>query len=212
MSSTRPIDGPGWDSRPYLNSHGLCEGRRPTDEGRREYDGAMLKPVLAAGLLLTAAGAWYWALSPAAAPTAVTVREAREAASAVVPYVRLDRLAGATRVKPDRTERDPFRNGRVGIAGAAHRRLAAAPVVSGAVMAQAPTVATWPRLDLIGVAEARDGASTAYTAILSGPRGVHHARAGDTVEQVYRLERVTQDGADLRLLPEDRVVRLALRP
>jgi hypothetical protein len=41
---------------------------------------------------------------------------------------------------------------------------------------------------------------------------VHHARPGDLLEQVYRLERITASGVDIRLLPEDRVVHLALRP
>jgi hypothetical protein len=50
------------------------------------------------------------------------------------------------------------------------------------------------------------------TAVIAGPRGVHHARPGDLLEQVYRLERITASGVDIRLLPEDRVVHLALRP
>ena len=70
----------------------------------------------------------------------------------------------------------------------------------------------WPRLELIGLAEAREGAGLVRTAIVSGPRGVHHARPGELVEEVYRLERVGAEGADLRLLPEDRLVRLVLRP
>ena len=70
----------------------------------------------------------------------------------------------------------------------------------------------WPRLDLIGLAEAREGGGLVRTAIVSGPHGVHHARAGELLEQVYRVERIGGDGVDVRLLPEDRMLRLALRP
>ena len=50
------------------------------------------------------------------------------------------------------------------------------------------------------------------TAIVSGPRGVMHARPGDVLERVYRLERISADGVELRLVPEDRVIRLSLPP
>jgi hypothetical protein len=83
----------------------------------------------------------------------------------------------------------------------------AAPLVS-----PGPAAPVWPRLELIGVAEALDGGALVRTAIMSGPHGVHHARAGELLEQVYRVERIGGDGVDVRLLPEDRVLRLALRP
>jgi hypothetical protein len=76
----------------------------------------------------------------------------------------------------------------------------------------APTAPVWPRVALIGVAEGREGAALVRTAIVSGPQGVHHARAGDVVEGVYRVERIAADSVDVRLVPEDRVVRLGLRP
>ena len=169
----------------------------------------MLKPVLAGALLLAAAGAWYWALLPVSMPRAAPVRESREAVTAGVPRVHLDRLASQAAVAPVSAGRDPFRNGRHAADVPARARPAAVAVAPPAV---SPPPSAWPRLELIGVAEGRDGAALVRTAILSGPRGVHHVRAGDTVEQVYRLDRIAADGVELRLLPEDRSIRLALRP
>ena len=76
----------------------------------------------------------------------------------------------------------------------------------------APVVPAWPRVELIGVAEARASSGLVRTAIVSGPHGVHHARPGDVIEQVYRVERIGGDVVELQLLPERRTLRLALRP
>jgi hypothetical protein len=75
-----------------------------------------------------------------------------------------------------------------------------------------PVAPTWPRVALIGVAEAGEGAHVVRTAVVSGPHGVHHVRPGDVFEQVYRVERVGASAVDLELLPERRSLRLALRP
>jgi hypothetical protein len=176
----------------------------------------MSKPVLAMGLLAVMAGAWYWALLTPLAPAA-RVREAsaRTAAAAqAVPAVGLDRLA--TRVVPalpDAAGRDPFRG--VTASLSAPSSSAHATRVGSGVPVPAPSATTapvWPRVELIGVAEGREGAALVRTAIVSGPQGVHHVRAGDVVEGVYRVERIAADGVDVRLVPEDRVVRLSLRP
>lgn len=176
------------------------------------YDPAMSKPVLAAGLLVLAAGAWYWALLPPAAPGGVAARGApREAAATDVPAVRLERLRQTRAVPTPGELRDPFRGGRTREGAPGAGASAAAATVTAAA-ATPPATPAWPRLELIGVAEGRDGAAVVRTAIVSGPRGVHHVKAGEMVEQVYRLERVTADGIQLRLLPEDRIVQLTLRP
>ena len=171
----------------------------------------MSKPVLAVVLLATAGGAWYWALLPPVPRPSPVARVAVRDAATPFPRVRLERLAEARQPPSAVALRDPFRAASAGIAPAS----AALSSVAGSVAAAAvdtSAVPAWPRLELIGLAEAREGAGLVRTAIVSGPRGVHHARPGELVEEVYRLERVGAEGADLRLLPEDRLVRLVLRP
>ncbi|HTV00373.1 MAG TPA: hypothetical protein VMF13_07560 [Luteitalea sp.] len=172
----------------------------------------MLKPVLAAALLVAAAGAWYWALLPVAAPRAADVREPRVADTSDVPRVRLDRLTVPVAAMAGGTGRDPFRHGRVRLDEPSRRASNSPSPATPTAAASLPSAPAWPRLELIGVAEGRDGAAVVRTAILSGPRGVHHAKPGETVEQVYRLDRIAADGVELRLLPEDRPIRLVLRP
>ena len=176
----------------------------------------MSKPVLAVGLLAVMAGAWYWALlplhvpaPPARAPTAVG-----NTAAGAVPAVRLERLATrAVPVLQGDDARNPFGGGVVAMSGAppaSHRdRVIPSTVASPPKDVPAPE---WPRVELIGVAEGREGAALVRTAVVSGPQGVHHVRTGDLLEGVYRVERIATDGVDVRLLPEDRVVRLSLRP
>ena len=176
----------------------------------------MSKRVLAVGLLATMVGAWYWALWPQA-QLVVSRRPVSPVASARplpdVPAVRLADLAVVTARRPTPDgRRNPFAHdaavtaaGRAGSGGEVVGT--PAPVVS-----PGPPVPAWPSLHLIGVAEVRDGNGLVRTAIVSGPHGVHHARAGELLEQVYRVERIGGDGVDVRLLPEDRVLRLALRP
>ena len=176
--------------------------------------GPMSKPVLAVGLLATMAGVWYWGLLPA---TRLDVPRRPAAAVAVprplaaVPEVHLSNLAAESGFRPRPAQgRNPFTNGvatsRAGGTDIASRAAAASMTVPG------PPMPTWPRLDLIGVAEARTGGVLVRTAIVSGPHGVYHARAGELLEEVYRVERVDLDAVDVRLVPEDRLLRLALRP
>ena len=178
----------------------------------------MSKPFVAMGLLAAMAGAWYWALMPSAPSvpmkSAATSAVARGATTSV-PVVRLDHLAAqdAARPVPD-DGRNPFGGGPGLLASAGQSTspvptTVALPSSSPVVDAAAPT---WPRLELIGVAEGREGGGLVRTAIISGPHGVQHARAGDVLEQVYRVERIGADGVDVRLVPEDRLLRLTLRP
>lgn len=172
------------------------------------------KPVLAVGLLATMMGAWYWAMQP---PTQLVVSRRAVSPSAAarppggVPAVRLADLAAEAERPTPAAGRNPFASGESVSqgrgAGAGNDAAAPASLVS-----PGPPAPAWPRLELIGVAEARDGTGIVRTAIVSGPHGVHHARAGDLLEQVYRVERIGGDGVDVRLMPEDRMLRLALRP
>lgn len=143
-----------------------------------------------------------------AAPRRVPGSTARD----TVPAVRLPQLSAAvpTRSRPPDGGRNPFEAAVAmrPVAPLGPRSAPAAPVHTPPL----PAAPSWPRLDLIGVAEAQEGAAVVRTAVIAGPRGVQHARPGDLLEQVYRLERVTPAGVDLRLLPEDRLVHLALRP
>jgi Tfp pilus assembly protein PilP len=177
----------------------------------------MAKPVLAVGLLATMVGVWYWALQPPA-PTvpsrAVGPPAVRARPLVAVPTVHLPDLAvaPASRRAPG-VARNPFARGvSVAQSDQAQRRAGVKAPDAAPRPAPGPPVPVWPRLDLIGVAEAREGDGLVRTAIVSGPHGVHHVRSGDVVEQVYRIERVGGDGVDVRLLPEDRTLRLALRP
>lgn len=169
---------------------------------------------MAAGLLVAMAGAWYWAFMPSvpAPPVQTGGRAALSRPASAVPAVGLDRLA-AHDVRPvPEPGRNPFQSGaapRVALpVGERSVAPAAGPSSSSGVVA-APT---WPRLDLIGVAEAREAGAVVRTAILAGPRGVQHARVGDVVEQVYRVDRIADRSVEVRLLPEQRTLRLALRP
>ena len=182
-------------------------------EGR--YDVAsMSKPLLAAGLLATMAGMWYWALLPTTRlgarppmPTAIATRP-----SAAIPTVRLGSLAAEpVSVPAPPTGRNPFARGLLVVGNTDASR---GPATDAAPSIAAPERGTtvWPSLDLIGVAEAREDGGIVRVAIVSGPQGVYHARAGELLEQVYRVERIAPDGVDIRLVPEDRTLRLALRP
>jgi hypothetical protein len=71
--------------------------------------------------------------------------------------------------------------------------------------------ASWPRLELIGIGTARTADGDGHVAVLAGDRGVIHAGAGDNVLEVYRIERVSKDAVEVRLIPEDRVFTLRLR-
>jgi hypothetical protein len=106
--------------------------------------------------------------------------------------------------------RNPFANG-LPVAPAVDSTIGRRALAPSATSSVRPAP-VWPHLDLIGVAEAREGGGLVRTAIVSGPHGVYHARAGELLEQVYRVERIGGDGVDLRLVPEDRMLRLALRP
>lgn len=173
----------------------------------------MTKPVLAVALLVVLAGAWHVALRPVVAPLPPTGRAPAAApvpAMTSVPTVRLAQLTAAGSLhSPPGAWRSPF--GTVapdsarGVAPGGVGAPAPAPVAG-------PTAPEWPRLSLIGVAEAGEGRAVVRTAVVSGAQGVHHARPGDVIEQVYRVERIGADAVDLLLLPEGRALRLSLRP
>jgi hypothetical protein len=169
------------------------------------------------GLLATMVGAWYWALLPAAprpVPPSLTRVTLPQRVVVEVPTVRLEQLAarqGAHEVGAG--ARNPFSSsseGSTAVAAAGTSRHA--DTVMATAPAAAPAAPEWPRLTLIGLAEAREGDGVVRTAVISGPHGVVHARPGDLIERVYRVERIGGDGVDLQLVPEGRTVRLALRP
>lgn len=173
----------------------------------------MSKPLLAATLVIAMAGAWTWALWPAPPAVSGGPRVSVPAPpAATVPLVHLDRLA--SRDVPAFTTGEsgnPFRTRTMMAAsGGAGRSASAATTTAAPATPTAPP--EWPRLALIGLAEAEDGGRLVRTAIVSGPTGVLHARAGDVVERVYRVERIAADGVDVRLVPENRVLRLVLAP
>ena len=172
------------------------------------------KATLAMGLLAVMAGAWYWALRPWTPSTSQPLPVARLASSAagdVMPAVRLRRLSSHSASVPPsaRDSRDPFKRGIAHAAPEQPRR--AERTVAAPAPTSAPTPA-WPRVELIGIAETREATGLVRIAIVSGPAGVYHVRPGDLVEDVYRIERIATDGVDVRLLPEDRALRLMLQP
>jgi hypothetical protein len=176
----------------------------------------MSKPMLAAGLLAAMAAAWYWALLPPA-PLVVSPRPVSSLPPARplpdVPAVRLADLAAGAEPRPlPADRRNPFASPDRAAPATSVARAAAVGADAARLVSPGPPASPWPRVELIGVAESREGGGVLRTAIVSGPHGVYHARAGDLLEQVYRIERIGADGVDVRLLPEDRVLRLALRP
>lgn len=173
------------------------------------------KAALAGVLLAAMVAVWWWTLAqpgaipggapgrPAAAPRAVASADSP-------PAVALDRLRDVVFTRaPLHGGRDPF----AGAAGGNATVVASPERATPMVMAEAsvPAGSSWPRLELIGIAEQVAEGTSARVAILATARGVHHARAGDLVEQVYRVERVGADAIDVRLVPEDRLLRFALR-
>jgi hypothetical protein len=134
------------------------------------------------------------------------------ATSTPVPAVRLDALAARTSVGPGTAHRrNPFGPPVLESDAVAPATTTSPRPVSAAAAAPEPALPQWPRLELIGLAEAREQGSLVRIAIVSMPQGVVHARPGDLLAGVYRLERIAVDGVDVRLLPEDRVLRIALR-
>lgn len=183
---------------------------------KAEYDPPMSKPAAALGLLAVMAGSWYWALTPAS-PTPGPRRSSGPTPAAArasqVPAVRLDALGTRGQQQPTAgAGRNPFGTA-APESGARTPSQSASRVRPIAATAADPAHAPpqWPRLELIGLAEAREGSGLVRTAILSVPQGVLHARPGDVLADVYRLERIGVDAVEVRLLPEDRVVRLPLR-
>jgi hypothetical protein len=162
-------------------------------------------------LLAVMAGAWAWVLWPAPPGDVGGPAVAVGATPAPqIPAVRLEQLDGGWPGIVPGQAIDPFRSRTVQVGKAASATAAVRSVP--AVTTTPPEPPRWPRLELIGLAEGQQDGRPVRTAIVSGPTGVLHARPGDVLEQVYRVERVGPDGADLRLLPEDRLLRLALRP
>lgn len=175
----------------------------------------MSKPVLAVALLVVMAGAWQVALRPAGAPSPSSTRVPAPVGSPLagsVPLVRLGQL-GAHVGSPAApgASRNPFALGETALA----TRVApdAAPdIARPSARVEPPAAPAWPRVALVGVAEAGEGEHVVRTAVVSGPHGVHHVQPGDVFEQVYRVERVGASAVDLELLPERRSLRLTLRP
>lgn len=165
------------------------------------------KSVLAAALVATLAGAWWWVLSGSSfqpAPTAAPRARPPVAVGTDAPRVALDRLAARV-TPPASTVRDPFRQrGSQAATGTAAADVAAAPVDLP------PARPRWPTLSLIGVSQRSTTDGVRRVAVLAGERGVIHAAAGDQVAEVYRVEQVRDDAIDLLLVPESRVVTLRL--
>jgi hypothetical protein len=212
---------PALCSTPNSSTQARAPRPAPGAAGPDSWHAGMIRPMarslLPIGLLATMVGAWYWALSPGAptAPAAGAATRASRAGSATAPLVRLEHLATHEAARPVPEQgRNPF--GAIAAGPTADRGREESPPPIPALPSALPAVDTaepaWPQLALIGVAEGREADGVVRTAILSGPHGVQHARAGQIIEQVYRLERIAADGVDVRLLPEDRLLRLALRP
>ena len=167
--------------------------------------------MLAAGLLVIMAGAWYRVLGPPAPDGSVGTVVGRAPTDVVVPAVGLERLA-VTMPALTPVARNPFHGGTDGGRSTAARAAAPAVRATDGIGPTRPPTNEWPRLTLIGMADIRDDDVLTRTAIIAGAQGVYHVRVGDTVAQVYRVEQIAADAVQLRLVPEDRLVRLALRP
>lgn len=169
---------------------------------------------LLAAVLLTLMGALWWVQVRAPALPAQPAAASRRAPSPTpsAPSVALHRLSERRAAEPASRGRDPF--------GTRAATDAQSGAWSGAVrrdavgLREAPPEApapSWPRLELIGVGTANPADGAGRVAVLAGDRGVMHARAGELVAEVYRIERVSVDAVEVRLVPEDRVFTLRLR-
>jgi hypothetical protein len=168
---------------------------------------------LVAVLLVVTAGAWWGGLlqPPADLPVRPTPLIPPTGAVQAPPLVALDRLRRVPPPPPAAADRDPFQPTRALVQSSANGRVD--PGGGGELPPEddTRTAPSWPRLELIGIAERTADGGEARVAIIAGARGVHHVRAGEIVEQVYRVERVGADAIEVRLVPEDRVFRVGLR-
>lgn len=143
----------------------------------------MSKPALAAGLLVVMAGACYWALMPSvphAAPDRSIARLPASAPSSRVPVVRLGALADRRDARPGAgARRNPFGAGSQAESNTPQSTAARPRPNQVAATTSAPDAPQWPRLELIGLAEAREGGAVVRTAIISMPQGVLHATPGE---------------------------------
>jgi hypothetical protein len=168
------------------------------------------KSLLAAGLVVTMAGAWWWVLSGASfqtmPTTAPAVRLPAPQAGPKAPRVALDRLA-ARSIRPT-VRRNPFsQRGASAVATGAAADVGFAPAEPIDLGSARPQ---WPALSLIGVSERATTNGVERVAVLAGERGVIHVRVGDEVARVYRVEAVRDEAVDLLLVPEGRTLTLQL--
>ncbi len=172
-----------------------------------------VKGVLAA-VLLGLMGVMWWVQIVPSPPTGVPPATRRATPAGLeAPDVELRRLLERTVAVPlNGARRDPFggerASGASGTASSGAVRRDAAGLRDGEDTVAAPS---WPRLELIGVAKTRTADGDGHVAVLAGDRGVIHARAGDVVAEVYRIEGVSDDAVEVLLMPEDRVFTLTLR-
>lgn len=170
---------------------------------------------LLAAVLTTLMGVFWWvqvSMPPLPAEAAPPSRRSPSAGVAP-PDVAMRRLAARRATPPTSAgARDPFdaADGS-GLVFDPWTGVARREAVGLREQESREAAVTWPRLELIGVGHAADTGADTRVAVLAGERGVTHARVGDVVAQVYRVERVHADAVDLRLVPEDRAFTLRLR-
>jgi hypothetical protein len=143
-----------------------------------------------------------------------SVRTPRAAASAPDPVLvdverRTARLRTfATEAPPPRAPgRNPFRFGESRLRPKASPSPRIAPVDTTPQAAPAPVE---PRLELVGMAERREGDGIVRTAILAGFGDVHLVRVGDRVAGRFTVLSIGADAVELQDEVAQSVLRLAL--
>ncbi len=166
----------------------------------------------------TALAGWLTSPSPAQAPVSARARSAQVRPRAVQDHgatIEKQSLRLATRLRPaaafTQPQRDPFHFGarrNVGSAsGPAARRAPAAVTTPAAIAAQAPP---FP-YRLSGVASDTTADRLVRTAVLAGGvTGLVLAVVGETVDSIYRVERIDEAAVVLTDTRDGRAVTLTL--
>lgn len=172
-----------------------------------------VRSAVAAGLLVAMAGAWWWVLSgPSFRPgtPAAPVVPASLPSSIEMPQVELGRLDGAVATR-QAVRRNPFGGATAVAAGGSGAGGRTPPErVEAATMPSSDAPAT-PRISLIGMSAQATPAGVERVAVFAGERGVLHARVGDVVADVYRVQRIDEDIVVLVRLADEQTLTLRLR-
>lgn len=162
----------------------------------------------------TVLAGWLASASPANAPTgaASASRQAAQPEVSAASDIQQQAIRLQARLRAERAfrepERNPFRFGPRGTAGAGAARTVAQPEPPAPPPVEARPAG--PLVSLSGIAEDRIGAGVERTAILSSPAGVLLVREGDEILGYYRVGRIEAEAVELIAIGDASTRRLTL--